>query len=291
MRPLSSLCLTAALALSASAASAQSFARVELHPELTSAYRPSVQPDTPAEPTPSDPAATSIYAAAYKTEVAPANYRPFRAYAIGFRIGLGGIGGEIATPLGSHLRIRAGAQAFSYTTDVTTDGIVAVGTLKLGDTFANLDYHPFRNGFHLSPGVTLRNSNSVTATVNIPGGNTFTLNDVQYTSQPGNPVQGNASVVFGKKVAPRLTIGIGNMFPNSGGHWSFPVEIGAEYTQRPVVAIALTGSACTSQGCGSIDTPANLANIAGEVTKIQNDLAPARFFPILSFGIAFRIGH
>jgi len=282
MPSLPAILLIAATTLTAATASSQSFTPIDTHPDLNPQPRPAFT---------SDPAAAATTYGAAKVELPPASYTAFRSYAIALRLGLGGIGGEIATPLGRHIRLRAGGGAFSYSTTFTTNGLTGNGTLKIGEVFGSLDLHPFANGFRISPGLNFRNPNAVTAVVNYPGGQSFTLNDVNYTSEVGDPVTGNASVVFGNKVAPRITLGVGNMFPKSGGHWSFPFEIGAEYTDKPVLALTLSGSACNSQGCGSINTPDNLANINGEIAKIQNDLNPYSFFPILSFGIGYRFGH
>lgn len=223
--------------------------------------------------------------------VGPSPVQAFRSYAVGFRFGSGGIGGELATPLSRHLVLRGGGSAFNYSTSFTTNGLNAAGTLQLHSAYVAGNYYPFHNGFFLSPGVEFHNKNNVNATLNQPGGTIFTLNDVDYTSQPGDPVKGNASIVFGKAAAPRLTLGFGNMFPASGRRLSFPVEIGAEYASAPVVTLAFSGSACTNQGCGSINTPDNQANITGEQTKLNNDLNPLRFFPIISFGVTYRLNR
>jgi hypothetical protein len=249
----------------------------------TSLSDDSALPDSPA---------TSAAVAAYQArEAVETTYHPFRSYAVALRIGVGGIGGEVATPILRRLNLRVGVEAFTYSTTFNTNGLSADGTLKLGETFATLDYHPFHNGFRLSPGLTLYNRNNVGATLNVPGGSTFTLNDVDYTSEASDPITGTAGATFGNKVAPRFTIGWGNSFPRFGGHWSFPVELGFYYVSTPTVSIALSGSACSSDGCGSIDTPDNEANIQGEQVKLNNDLAPARFFPVFSLGVGYRFGH
>ncbi len=235
---------------------------------------------------------SGAYNGAYKARTrVEASYRPFVSSAAAIRLGTGGVGGEYATYLSHRLNLRLGADAFSYSTTFTTNGLNANGSLKLGDSFASLDLHPFRNGFRLSPGVTFYNRNNVTANLNVPGGNSFTLNSVEYTSEALDPITGTAGATFGHKVAPRFTLGWGNSFPRYGGHWSFPVELGFYYTSNPAVSLALSGSACSSSGCGSINTPENQANIQGEVLKLNNDLAPARFFPVLSLGVGYRFGH
>jgi len=277
-----------------------SFAQSSVQPPALFAF--ATQPAIPSSPAyassytddsaiPDAPAVSTTVMAWKPRERVEATYHPFRSYAVSVRIGLGGVGGDIATPLTHRLALRAGGDAFSYSTTFTTNGLNANGSLKLGDGFATLDYHPFRNGFRLSPGVTLYNRNNVGATLNVPGGSSFTLNSVDYTSEASDPINGTAAVVFGHKVAPRFTFGWGNSFPRYGGHWTFPIELGFYYTADPTVSIALFGSACSSDGCGSIDTPENEANILGEETKLNKDIAPARFFPVLSLGIGYRFGH
>jgi len=221
-----------------------------------------------------------------------AHYTPFVSYAVALRIGSGGIGAEVSTPLTKHLELRGGAQFFAYSTTIVTNGLNADGTLTLQNGFVAVDYFPLRKGFRVSPGVTLHNDNHVAFTLDVPPGQSFTLGNVDYTSEPGDPITGNGHLFFGSHlVVPRFTVGWGNPLPRDGGHWAFPVDLGFEITTRPTVQLSLTGSGCDSQGCGPINDPDNEANIQQEIVKLQNDLAPLRFFPILSFGVSYRIGH
>ena len=220
------------------------------------------------------------------------SYRPFRSYAFGLRLGSGGIGGEIATPLARQADLRVGVQLFSYSTSFLTDGITANAQLSLENIYAAVDLYPFhRAGFHLSPGVTFRSDNHLAATLFVPGGQTLTLGDTDYTSDATDPITGNTHIFLGKMVAPRLTAGFSNPFPRNGGHWSFPSEFGFEYASAPTMQLTLSGSGCSDMGCGPINSPNNQANIEAERLKIVNDLAPLRFYPILSFGISYRVGH
>jgi hypothetical protein len=221
-----------------------------------------------------------------------ANYTPFVSYAVAFRIGSGGIGGEVSTPLNKHLELRGGAQFFSYSTNIVANGLDADGTITMQNGFVAVDYFPFHNQFRISPGITLHNDNHVAFSLDVPAGQTFTLGNQDYTSQPGDPITGSGHILFGSEpVVPRFTVGWGNPFPRNGGHWAFPVDVGFEVTTRPTVQLSLAGSGCDSQGCGPIDDPDNQANIQQEITNLENDLAPLRFYPIVSFGVSYRIGH
>lgn len=217
--------------------------------------------------------------------------RPFHALAVSARVGSGGIGGELATPLAARFVLRVGGQVFGYTTNFTQDGIQARGQLTLQNVYSAVDCFPFHNGFHISPGITIHNDNHIGGTLAVPAGGKFSLGDQDYTSSPGDPVNGIIHIKFGTLVAPRLTLGWGNLFPRSGRHFSFPVELGIEYTTKPAVTLSLNGSACDNQGCGSINTPENQANLQAEIKTLNDDLAPLRFFPIVAVGVSYRFGR
>lgn len=224
----------------------------------------------------------------------PTSTRPmaFSTLAVDAKVGVLGIGFEAATPLSMHLNLRAGANFFSYTDNLTSDGITYNANLRMRSSEASVDYFPWARSFHISPGALLYNGNQVTGNANVPSGQTFTLNGTTYTSSATDPVNGNGSVTF-NKAAPKLTVGWGNMIPRSGRHWSVPVELGFAYVGDPKVVLNLNGTACyTYQGapyCADVATdPTIHANVVAQQQKLANDAADARFFPILSAGFAYR---
>ena len=84
------------------------------------------------------------------------------------------------------------------------------------------------------------------------------------------------------------------MIPRSGRRFSFPVEVGVQYTDRPTVNLQIAGSSCgsvsqdgvTATGCGPVDQ----ISVQQEQQELRNDLAPLRFYPVISVGISYRIG-
>lgn len=216
----------------------------------------------------------------------------FSTVAVGAKVGVLGIGFEAATPLSEHLNLRAGANFFNYNDTLTSDGLTYNANLRFRSSEASVDYFPWAKSFHISPGALLYNGNQITANANVPGGQTFTLNNTTYTSSATDPVSGTGGVTF-NKAAPKLTVGWGNLVPRSGRHFSVPVELGFAYVGDPKVALNLNGTACYSyEGtpyCANVATdPTIHANVVAQQQKIQNDAAPARFFPILSAGFAYR---
>src|SRR5262249_44832367 len=144
--------------------------------------------------------------------------------------------------------------------------------------------------FHLSPGLLVYNGNKVTANAAVAGGQSFDLNDTTYTSDPTNSITGKGKIDF-KKVAPIFTIGWGSLLPRNGRHWSIPFEIGAAYQQAPRVALNLAGGVCDSTGLNCVDAgsdPTFQSNVQSEQIKINNDVAPFKFYPLISIGFGYR---
>lgn len=256
------------------------------------AMPPPAQPAPDLEPVP----LRASVAPAEPSRVVVVRPRPMRAFstaAIAVKVGFAGVGADVATPLATHFNLRVGGSFFSYSGSFNTDGITINGDLKFRSGTASLDWFPSHGGFHISPGVTFYNGNNLNATVLVPGGQTFSLGDANYVSSNTDPVHGTASVYFGRHVAPSLTVGFGNMIPRSGRHISFPFEIGFQYIGPPGLTFNLVGTACTNANdpitCSPIQTDAQTqANIQQQESKIDSDVRPLRFYPIISQGFSVR---
>jgi hypothetical protein len=222
--------------------------------------------------------------------------KPFRTYAVAFKVGTMGPGVDVATPLMQRMNLRVGASFFQYSPSFTTDGLNIDGQLKLQNASASVDIYPFNNSFRISPGLTFKNNNSMNAALLVPGGQSFSLGDADYTSDPADPIHGTAGFTFGtSNLAPRFTMGFGNMLPRSGKHFSVPVEFGFQYISQPIVKLNFAGSGCSSQvqsdgttayGCG----PVEQSDVLQEQKQLQDDLSALRFYPIFSIGFSYRIG-
>lgn len=274
--------LTALLLVSSSTAFAQYVAAPESHGSLITWSQPSASASIDGAVAATGGAEGGILAPA-------AEYtRPFSRLGVGVKVGILGIGFQAATPLNRCMNLSGGANFFSYTDNLTSDGIHYNANLRLRSAETSLDFFPFAGSFHISPGALLYNGNQLIANASVPGGQSFTLNDVDYQSSVTDPVTGSGSLKF-NQAAPKLTVGFGNMLPRNGRHFSFPVEVGFAYVGDPKVLLNLKGTACdpTGLGCQDVSTNSQIqANIAGQQLKIQNDVSPARFFPIFSMGFA-----
>ncbi len=222
-----------------------------------------------------------------------ASLRPFSAVGVGVHVGINGIGFDVATPVSPRFNIRTGMDFFNYTDDFTEQGANVEVKLQLRSAHANLDWFPFHNWFRISPMLLFANNNDVRATVLVPPGSAITLNGSDYISDPTDPLHGSGSVDF-RKIAPGLTVGVGNLIPRSRTrHLSFPAELGFYYVGQPTLKVAFTGSACSasqpvSTGCQSVDTDQSFQkSLAAFIARNNHNLSYAKFFPVLSVGVGY----
>src|SRR3984893_2495160 len=207
---------------------------------------------------------------------------------VGVKVSTLGIGGEVAIAVSHRSNVRFGFNAFSYGHSFDKDGVTYKGNLDLRSAQATYDLFLLK-GFHVSPGVLFYNGNKVSANASVPGGQTFTLSNTNYVSDPADPITGTGKLTV-YKAAPMLLLGIGNLVPR-GRHFSASFEIGAAYQGPPRVTLNLSGSACDSTGlfCRSISSdPTIQSNIAAEQTKLNKSASPYKFYPVLSFGVGYR---
>ena len=243
------------------------------------------------------PASAAASASAAPAAPAASGGSPFSALGVGVKLGVAGIGFDVATPLVySRLNLRGGATFFSYNINQTTnDGLVENGTLTLQNSGVMLDWFPFRGSFRLSGGATVYNNKNVNASISEPANKSFTLGNDTYYSSSTNPLTGTGTFKLGGNAGGRVSFGWGNLVPKPGHHFSFDTELGIEFVSKPTVALGFTGSVCTTTPC-TVGTPvSNYGNfqndVAAEQVKLQNDVNFLSFYPIISVGIGYKIGH
>jgi len=221
-------------------------------------------------------------------------YRPFSALGFATRVGLGGTGFDIATPLSTKLNLRAGGDFFSYATSFQEQGANVGVSLHLRSGHSAIDWFPFGGHFRISPQLVFGNNNRILATAIIPSGSTVTLSGKDYISSYTDPLHGSGRIDF-NKVSPGLSFGFGNLIPRDRSHFSLPVELGVYYVGQPSLQVAFTGSACDpnyalSVGCESVDLDASFQqSVAAFKARNDNNLSYASFFPIFSVGFAYRL--
>ena len=213
---------------------------------------------------------------------------PFSRIGIGVKMSTLGAGIEVATPLARKFNVRGGFNMFRYSRLITNDGIQYDGHLQFQSAEAHLDWF-LLGGLHISPGILFYNGNQLTATASVPAGQTFSVGGTSYESDPTAPITGTGKLDF-VKVSPSIMVGIGNLIPRNGRHYSFLFEVGGAYQGSARVALNLAGNVCDTTGtiCRAVSSdPTVLANIQAQQVRIQNDVNPYRFFPVLSVGVGF----
>ncbi len=206
--------------------------------------------------------------AAEPTSKRPGQHRSSKV-GIGVKVSTLGAGIEAALPVFAKVNLRGGINIFQYDRTFTQDGIHYTGQLHFRSGEAHFDWYPF-GGFHVSPGVMFYNGNQLTANASVPGGQTGKLDFV--------------------KVSPTIMLGVGNLIPRSGRHYSFLFEVGGAYQGSARVALNLAGNVCDSTGtfCRSVASDSTVqANVLAQQQKIRNDVNPYRFFPVVSLGVGF----
>jgi hypothetical protein len=200
-----------------------------------------------------------------------------------------GVGIEAATAVTSRSNVRIGFNAFGFGVNKTKDGISFDARLKMRSLQATFDYYLW-HGLHISPGALLYNGNTVTASVSVPGGRSFTLSGTTYYSDANNPITGTGDVAVWK-TAPMILLGYGNLLPRNGRHFTANFDVGLVYEGAPAVTLNLNGGTCNAQGlsCQTVSgNPSIQSSIQSEQAKLSHDLRLLKFYPVLSVGFGWR---
>jgi len=219
-------------------------------------------------------------------------YAPFSRAALGVSVSPLGVGVEATTNINSHINFRSNGSYFQYTANnIQTQGFNVTGNIKLSSARASIDFYPFHAGFRLSPGLMFYNGNHATATVGVPAGTSFSLdNNTFYSAAGANAVSGKGAFGLGNgHPALTMTTGWGNAIPRHG-HFSFPVEIGAAFIKQPTIKATLSGYVCDQNGQNCVSAATNSyvqQALTAQLQKYQNDVNPLKTFPIVSFGVAY----
>jgi hypothetical protein len=214
-------------------------------------------------------------------------------FGAGFRLSSLGLGGEVAVRVTHSSNVRGGFNFFSYSRAYDNHGIHYAANLHWASAEAHYDWFPFAHSLHLSPGLIAYNDNHVDASASVPSGQTFTLNGVSYQSDPTgtNPVNGTAKLSF-NKVDPTIMVGLGNLVPRNGKHFTINIEGGIAFSGSPKIALNLAGIACPTNPpgpCQNVATNSSIqSNVKAEQTSISNDLSPLKYYPLISMTIGYR---
>ena len=185
------------------------------------------------------------------------------AAGLGVRAGTTGIGADVAWNVLPALDARVGYSALKWGFDTDTDNVRYDGDLKLSNLNALLDFRPLGPLFRLTGGVI------------------FNQNKFEGVGRSGTvPGSINATVEAGRKAAPYLGIGWGNV---AGRGFNFYADLGVMLMGSPKARLSadcrgLSGAQCTAlQG-----------QAASEERRLEDELKSFKTYPVLNLG--FTIG-
>ncbi len=224
----------------------------------------------------------------------PSPARPFSLAAHSEGLSPLGLQFQFATNVNKYTNLRSnlgvlsvGANLGSGNQNTTINAQVHMASLG-----TSLDLYPFPNhGLRFSSGVLFHNPFIASALLDSPGGGTFTLNGHTYSTPTGSDVKAVGVAKLSRSSAFTVSTGWGNMIPRSGGHFSFPVELGVAFLGSPTMSISNSlGQVCDAQGLNCQDAatdPAFQSDLQAVLAKYKRDLSLLKTYPIASFGIAY----
>lgn len=209
-------------------------------------------------------------------------------FAVAMKMSSLGVGGDLAIHVRGRWNLRAGVNGFTYHRRVSDSGITYDAALRLRSIQAVVDWFPFANPFHISPGAAVYNGNQVVANAIVPVNKALSADGQTFTSSANDPVIAAARSTT-RKVAPLVLLGFGNPVPKKK-HLAFYSDFGVVFQGPPNVQILVAGTACDATGmhCQKVTNDKDLkSDLESGRKAMQQDLGFMRFYPILSFSIGY----
>jgi hypothetical protein len=218
--------------------------------------------------------------------------KAFSAVGVDVKIGTGGIGFDIATPLARKFNLRGTGSFFKYNASITENLVTYGGNIQLASGAASLDWFPFGGAFRLSGGIVGYNGNQLTGSATLNPNQSFTLNGTTYYTSATDPLHATGTLHLGAKVAPSFSFGWGNIVPRKvNKHFSVPVEIGFVYVGYPTVELGFVGSTCDAHGTVCHDVASNPTfqqDLSAQKEKYRDQINALRFYPTVSVGFGYK---
>jgi hypothetical protein len=199
-----------------------------------------------------------------------------------------GTAAELATNLQKRLDLRVFGDYTDFNFKLTQNGFYAVVHFALANTGAAVDFYPWKS-LRLSPGYLYYNTNRITATVNALPGTTFSLNNVNYTSDDANPVRGTGVLTLGG-TGFMATAGWGRFVSRNEKRWHFPLEGGVALINTPGVTASLSGEVCAVQGVHCLPVtsyPGLETNLNAQIATWNRRAAPYHIYPLIKGGVSY----
>lgn len=190
--------------------------------------------------------------------------------ALSLRVGSLGIGLEAVQSIKPTINIRVGINYFTYSYKMKNEAVYVEYDMDINafSISALVDWFPFKGEFHFSGGL-LYNGN-YTKGIGIST-RTYTIGGKEYTPEK----LGTLSVKVEPKLkfSPYLGLGWGNAV-RADKKFGFAVDIGMIYQGSPDVTLTADGL---------------MEPTAEQEPDVENDIKNLRFYPVISFGLTYKL--
>jgi hypothetical protein len=194
-------------------------------------------------------------------------------WALGFKSGTLGIGGELTTNLLPDVNLSAAVQWLAFDFDLEIDDVEYDVDVEFFNPLVKLDWYPFAGDFRICAGVLFNGSDvdlEATSAEPVEIGNTI------YLPQEIGSIRGESDF---DEIAPYVGIGFGNPLARDRG-WGVTADFGVAFIGSPNVDLTITGPFAGN--------PLLLADLAEEEEEIEDELDKYRFYPVLALTLYYR---
>lgn len=201
--------------------------------------------------------------------------------AVGIKAGTLGLGAEVAFSLGPHLDGRLLASKYDYGLDYTASDIDYEGELELASVAALIDFRPGGGALRLTVGAVYNDNTLVGRS---------SLNELleEELGQP-LPVDLDLGTLVGEaqgnEFGPYVGIGFGNPL-GSGSPWRFSFDVGVIYHGDVEVDLDIETTFPFDEVPGAQELVDEA--LAEEERELEAEADDYKFYPVISFGLAYR---
>lgn len=187
-----------------------------------------------------------------------------------------GLGASVWYSINDAVSVNGGYNWFDYTYDLETSDVDFRGKLKLSNIPLMLNWHPMKGAFRLVGGVVFA-ANKIDVTARPETNSTYDINGTTYTAAQVGTLTGTGELAKG--VAPYA--GLGWLTRRDKKGFGFFADVGVMFSGSPKVALSASGP---------IRNDARFqANLAREQENVNDEVKLAKVYPVIRFGLTYRM--
>lgn len=219
---------------------------------------------------------------------------PFSRLLLAGTVSTLGIGVHTGANLGPKIDLRAFGDYTNINHSFTQSGFNIGLNINMANFGAKVDLYPtHRFPLRISPGFLFYNGDRILASLHAEKNATFTINNVQYSSDNAHPVYGTGRLKLSGGGF-MVTAGMGHFLSHAYKRLTFPFEAGVVFISDPVAQFNLYGEVC-SETIPPLCKPAAqfplfASNLAAQVKSWNQEVAPFHIYPIFEGGVAYSFG-